>query len=98
MEIHHISSKPLFPLGMTVITPAAKALLESAQIEPATLFARHGHGDWSHMPSLSVQGNRDAITNGGTIHSTFRMPGHGIVWVITEADRSASTILLPTEY
>jgi hypothetical protein len=98
MEIHLNTSKPLFPLGKTVITPAAQAVLDKAKVEPATLFSRHERGDWSHMPILSVQGNQDAITKGGTILSSFWLVGHGMVWVITEGNRSASTILLPQEY
>jgi hypothetical protein len=54
-------------------------------------------GDWSEMATEDQQSNRDAITEGSRIFSAYTIEGVKF-WVITEADRSSTTILLPSEY
>jgi hypothetical protein len=88
---------PLFTLGKCVSTPFAKDELHRLNYSPLDLLRKHMSGDWSEMDKEDQQSNRDAITNGSRIYSAYTIQGTKF-WVITEADRSATTILLPSEY
>jgi hypothetical protein len=87
-----------FSLGRTLATPGALETLETLGIEPSTLFDRHLNCDWSDMCEEDQISNREALTNGSRIFSSYLLPQDTKIWVITEADRSATTILLPSEY
>ena len=89
--------KQLFPLGQTVATPGALAALEEAGISPASLLARHHQGDWGDLGSEDAEANQQALETAARIFSSYPL-GKRKVWVITEADRSATTVLLPEEY
>jgi hypothetical protein len=89
--------KALFPLGRTLATPGALAALEEAGIAPASLIARHHQGDWGHLGPEDTEANQQALEEGSRIFSSYRI-GERKVWVITEADRSATTVLLPEDY
>ncbi len=92
-------SDQLFPLGRVVATPGALDLLENLSLEPSELIRRHHAGDWSEMQPLDQEANTNAVKDGGRIFSSYRVGGQkSKVWVITEADRSVTTILLPMEY
>ena len=90
--------KALFPLGMVVMTPGAAALLADTGIPPLQILARHQFGDWGDLCEDDVQVNWDAIRFGERILSAYKLEGGGKLWVITEADRSVTTLLLPSEY
>jgi hypothetical protein len=87
----------LFTLGKCVATPYAKEELERLNYSPLNLLRKHMSGDWSEMATEDQQSNRDAITEGSRIFSAYTIEGVKF-WVITEADRSSTTILLPIEY
>ena len=84
-----------FSLGRTVATPAALAACERAQIEPAALFARHHAGDWGDLESEDLMANEKALKDGGRLLSAYLLSTEQKIWVITEADRSVTTLLLP---
>ena len=88
---------PLFPLGKTVATPAARDELSELNYSPLDLLRRHMSGDWSEMDVEDQQSNQDAILNGSRVFSAYTIQSTKF-WVITEADRSSTTILLPSEY
>lgn len=88
---------PLFALGQTVATPGALATMQHLGIIPLALFSRHQCGDWGNLEADDKQANDEALTNGGRILSAYCFETVKL-WVITEADRSATTILLPEEY
>jgi hypothetical protein len=90
-------SRPLFPLGQTMATPGAIAFLSSRSLTPIGFIDRHVRGDWGDLDSEDKTSNDDALTNGSRIFSAYNV-GNGRVWVITEADRSSTTVLLPEEY
>lgn len=93
------TNSPRFPMGRPVITPAAQAALDAAGIEGVLLLARHIHGDWGDLSAEDLASNELALLTGTRLLSSYSLPeGRGKVWVITEADRSATTILLPEEY
>ncbi|MBJ9698546.1 hypothetical protein [Burkholderia cenocepacia] len=90
---------PRFPIGRPVITPAAQATLDAAGIEGVLLLARHIHGDWGDLSVEDMAANELALLTGKRLLSNYPLPdGQSKVWIITEADRSATTILLPEEY
>lgn len=88
---------PLFSLGRTLATPFARDELHRLNYSPLDLLRRHMSGDWSEMDKDDQQSNRDAITDGSRIFSAYTIQDTKF-WVITEADRSSTTILLPSEY
>jgi hypothetical protein len=87
----------LFPLGFVVATPAALALLEEYSIDPGELLARHQSGDWGDLCAEDRKMNDRDLREGGRLFSAYDTPA-GRVWIITEADRSVTTILLPHDY
>ncbi len=89
--------KPLFALGQTLVTPGAVAAMRQAGVSPLSLLSRHQRGDWGDLCKEDKQTNERALTTGERIFSSYRLESVRF-WVITEADRSATTILLPEEY
>jgi hypothetical protein len=88
---------PLFDLGRVVATPAAIEFCEVNAVDPLTLIRRHCHGDFGEMDSEDIAANTQAIKSGARVFSSYRV-GTKKVWVITEADRSSTCVLLPEEY
>ena len=86
-----------FALGRTVATPGALATLEQARVDPASLLARHHCGDWGEICPEDAAANNQALEEGSRLFSSYRV-GEGKIWIITEADRSATTVLLPQDY
>lgn len=87
----------LFDLGLVVATPGVLELLDRYAFNAATLLMRHQQGDWGNVPPDDAQLNQEAIRYGSRILSSY-LVGDEVVWIITEADRSATTLLLPSEY
>jgi hypothetical protein len=88
----------LFPLGHLVATPGALAALAERGVQPVDLVHRHLTGDWGELDEHDVHENRFALRSGLRILSSYRLNDTTKVWIITEADRSSTTILLPEEY
>ena len=88
----------LFPLGRLVATPGAMDLIRSAgeDLLP-TLLERHRSGDWGDVPDEDARENEFSVKYGYRIVSSYRLAGERL-WIITERDRSATTLLLPSEY
>ena len=78
-------------------TPGALRALSEAGTDPLRLLARHVSGDWGELDAHDRRENERSLKNGWRIISSYPL-GDGKVWVITEADRSSTTILLPSEY
>jgi len=93
-----IQSKPFFPLGRVVATPGALAALEATGQLPALFLARHIRGDWGDIPDEDRQENELSLREGFRILSAYRTRLGTRLWVITEADRSSTCLLLPEEY
>ena len=87
----------LFPLGRVVATPGAITLMEAAGIDPAQLLQRHQSGDWDDLDTEDQRENDFAVGRLLRIFSAYGQPPDRL-WVITEADRSVTTILRPDEY
>lgn len=93
-----LTSDPLFPLGELGMTHGAINLLAELGRSPQELIQRHASCDWSDMSPSDAAANRHALRSGMRIFSSFDLPGGCRVWVITEADRSSTTLMLPAEY
>jgi hypothetical protein len=88
---------PFSPLGRVVATPGAIALIEAARIDPVHLLQRHQSGDWGDLAKEDWHENDYAVGRPLRIFSAYgKQPDR--LWVITEADRSVTTILRPDEY
>jgi hypothetical protein len=79
-------------------TPGALAALERTKQEPMEFLHRHFTCDWGDVSADDWEENDLSLTNGYRILSAYRTSDGERIWVITEADRSATTILLPSEY
>jgi hypothetical protein len=85
------------PLGRVVATPGALKLLMGAGGHPFNLLARHATGDWGELCAFDRRQNEIALRDGERVFSSYYVPV-GRVWIITEADRSVTTVLIPEEY
>lgn len=93
-----VTARPCFALGRLCMTPGASQVLSRLGRSPLDYVMRHLRGDWSDMDMEDRQANEAAVKRGGRILSAYRLPGGERLWVITEADRSVTTLLLPEEY
>ncbi len=87
-----------FPLGRIVATPGALAALQAAGQHPHEFLVRHMCGDWGELSEADRQENELSVREGFRLLSAYHTTLGEPVWLITEADRSATTILLPREY
>jgi hypothetical protein len=87
-----------FLLGRVVATPGALRALEQAEQLPAEFLDRHVNGDWGDVPEEDKQENEFSVEHGLRILSAYTTSVGETIWIITEADRSYTTILLPREY
>jgi hypothetical protein len=86
-----------FPLSRIVATPGALKLLEETGEDLLCYLARHGYGDWGEVDVHNRRENELSLKHGWRILSSYPI-GEKSIWIITEADRSYTTILLPEEY
>jgi hypothetical protein len=89
---------PKFTLGQLVATPGALAAFERSADNPACFIRRHVQGDWGELCPDDVQENEFSLQNGFRLLSAYRLKDGTKIWIITEADRSVTTVLLPEEY
>lgn len=90
--------KKLFSLGQTVATPGALSALEEANQMPQELLFRHVTGDWGDLCEEDKRENELGLTQGLRIFSSYLLSTQVKIWVITEWDRSVTTLLLPEDY
>ena len=88
--------RPL-PLGRVVATPGALQILSEAGDDPLRYLARHASRDWGDLDAHDRKENERSLKHGWRVLSSYPV-GEERIWIITEADRSVTTILLPEEY
>jgi len=99
-----LSAKPLFHLSKLVITPGADAAIIGfyASGAPPTflsaLLKRHVAGDWGDLDDEDRASNDKAVETSERLLSAYTLPTGGKIWIITESDRSVTTVLLPEEF
>jgi len=91
-------SKALFRLGQLVATPGAIETLSESNEGSISFLRRHQCGDWGELSPEDKRANSQAVSTAGRILSAYRTKKGVKLWVITEADRSSTCILLPSEY
>ena len=98
---------PRFELGQLCQTPGAQTVLQRHQVNPFELIGRHVRGDWGDICKEDARANEEALREDARVLSAYVLSpplceGETLspakVWVITEADRSVTTLLLPEEY
>lgn len=92
------TSTPLFPLGSIYLTIGAREALEEADQMPVEFLAKHQSGDWGIVCENDRKENEFSLANGFRLLSAYKTSNDIKLWVITEAGRSSTTILLPSEY
>jgi hypothetical protein len=103
------SPAPKFPLGRVVATPGALELLARTNTTPLELLARHVCGDWGDLGADDARENDFSLQHGLRLLSAYKLPPPPsdtsaaagtpeTIWIITERDRSVTTLLLPEEY
>ena len=91
-----LNNSPLrFSLGKVVITRNAQETIPSAEVQKA--LSRHSAGDWGDLSPCDLRANNQAVLGGSRILSSYAY-GDIKFWIITEADRSYTTVLLPSDY
>lgn len=96
--MQRLKKRRVFELGQTVATPGALAALQKAGQEPADFLRRHVACDWGDLSNEDQNENDYSLENGFRLLSSYRTKADDKLWIITEADRSATTLLLPEEY
>jgi hypothetical protein len=91
-------TKPKFNLGQLVATPGALRALEEAGQSPGYFLDRHVAGDWGEVDAEDWRANEEALVHGERLLSAYKTLRGVKLWVITEADRSSTCTLLPSEY
>jgi hypothetical protein len=87
-----------FSTGSLFATPGALAAFEEADDSPLPILVRHASGDWGDVCAEDHRENQFALDKMLRILSVYHLSDGTRIWIITEADRSATTILLPSEY
>ena len=98
MNSHQDDARPCIPLGQIVATPGALEVIERFRIDASGLLWRHQHGDWGDLSEDDASANAHAATAGLRILSSYPVGADERIWIITEADRSVTTLLRPSEY
>ena len=96
--ITNIAIKPKFPLGRVLATPGAMAALAASNQSPREFLRRHAVGDWGEPSEADAEANEESLVQGDRLLSSYRTRLGARIWIITEADRSSTTLLLPEEY
>ena len=91
-------TQPRFSLGKVVATPGALEALEDAKQRPDEFLRRHVAGDWGDVDAHDRRENETSVEGGFRILSAYETKQSATLWVITEADRSSTCLLLPEEY
>ncbi|AYN19572.1 hypothetical protein [Alcaligenes aquatilis] len=91
--------KPRFEPGQAVITMGVETLIQQGRIDPAVYLSRHLDGDWGDLNACDRQQNNAALQSGkNRLFSSYQIAPDLKLLIITEWDRSVTTLLLPSEY
>ena len=85
-------------LGQVVATQGALLALNAARHAPQEFLDRHVQGDWGELDEQDRRENKRSLVDDCRLLSAYHLRDGTKIWIITEADRSATTILLPEEY
>ncbi len=96
----NITSRVTFEAGRLVLTQSVHHLVELGHLDPSTYLRRHFSGDWGELPQEDWSSNQRALTTGERLFSSYDIDAgdETRLWIITVADRSVTTLLLPSDY
>lgn len=93
------SSRPRFPIGRLMFTGGIHQLMLHGQLNPLPYLYRHAQGDWGDLSDSDRRRNDAALKSGESrLFSSYTVTPQLTLWIITEWDRSVTTLLLPSEY
>ncbi|WP_018988626.1 hypothetical protein [Aromatoleum toluclasticum] len=99
LAVLNLVSQPRFPAGHVVMTIGVDALVRQGRLNPAPYLRRHLSGDWGDLDEGDRRLNDAALESGeDRLFSSYRVAPDLKLWIITEWDRSVTTLLLPSEY
>ncbi|MCC4113898.1 hypothetical protein LLG90_00885 [Aromatoleum toluclasticum] len=99
LAVLNLISQPRFPSGQVVMTACVDGLIRQGRLNPAPYLRRHLHGDWGDLSADDRQLNDAALKSGeDRLFSSYQVTPGLKLWIITEWDRSVTTLLLPSEY
>lgn len=91
--------QPRFPAGHLTLTQGVDELVRQSRLNPNTYLRRHFCGDWGDVDEADWQRNDAALKSGEErLFSSYQVTSDLTLWIITEWDRSVTTLLLPSEY
>jgi len=91
-------SQPRFPAGQLVMTAGVSDLVQQGRLTPVPYLRRHLDGDWGDLCDDDRRSNDAALKSGDRLFSSYQVTPTLKLWIITEWDRSVTTLLLPEEY
>lgn len=89
--------EPLFNRGHLVMTRGISSLIEMGRLNPLPYLQRHLNGDWGDLSESDRRSNDEALIHGDQLLSAYQISPHLRIHIVTEGDRSVTTLLLPTE-
>ena len=98
MEQQETTRRPLFSLGMVVATPGAIDAADAANDVLMRYVARHVVGEWGDLDVADKRANEQALKSGARLLSAYHLSDGTKIWIWTEADRSTTCVMLPSEY
>lgn len=99
VQIMLVLSNSRFATGHLVASESVDALVREGRLNPIEYLRRHVQGDWGAVTDAEWDQNQAALTAGqGRLFSTYQVAPDLNLWIITEADRSITSMLLPGEY
>ena len=96
--MQQLSKQSAFDLGQIVATPGAVAVLRKAGQQPGEFLTRHVNREWGDLSDVDRKENDYSLEHGFRLLSSYRTNVGDRLWIITESDRTVTTILLPEEY
>jgi len=96
--MQQLSKQPAFELGQIVATPGALAALKKAGQQPSEFLTRHVNREWGDLSDEDRKENDYSLEHGFRLLSAYRTHAGDKLWIITESDRSVTTLLLSEEY
>jgi hypothetical protein len=98
LSMQQLSKQPAFELGQIVATPGALAALKKAGQQPGEFLTRHVNREWGDLSDEDRKENDSSLEHGFRLLSGYRTNAGDRLWIITESDRTLTTLLLPEEY
>jgi hypothetical protein len=89
--------RQLFPIGALIFSEGIERLMNEGRLDPTPYFQRHMRGDWGDVADYKWQENNAALTSGGRLDSFYVATREMSIRIFTEADRSATHLVLPSE-